>query len=238
MVTDLVADAIAARPESHLLLLFLEFDAALCDSGDAPTHIAPHRRALLALLANQPDTLVAVLGTARAADLAHRVGVGDPVIYLGLRGLEISGHGLDALHPDVASSAGLIGRLARALAALTDPLPGVRLEDHELALTLHVRDASEADADLAEDALYRVAESQIAEKIVRCYRAAEAFELVPCVGSDEGDACASLVDALARCHERPVWPVCVADDVRGDSMFDVVASTGLSVAEPRVARST
>ena len=118
-----------------------------------------------------------------------------------------------------------------ALAALTDPLPGVRLENHELALTLHVRDASEADADLAEDALYRVAESQIAEKIVRCYRGAEAFELAPCVGSDEGDACASLVDALAERHERPVWPVCVAGDVRGDSMFDAVASTGLSVAD-------
>lgn len=234
-----MTDVPLAAPPGRTLLWLLDVDAALRDPDDPRFRVPPHRRALLALLSHQPDTLVAIVGGRGVADLAEAVGVGEPVIYIGYHGLEIRGQGLDSVHPDARASRGLLARIARSLAAVTDALPGVRLERHPLALTLHVGRASEADADRAEEALSRVVQSHRSDHRIRCVRRADAFELLPIVGAGELDVYHRLAAELEQRQGRPVWTICIADDVRGAGWFEAVSDAGVSVAVgPRPSRAS
>lgn len=224
-----VADALGAPP-GHAVLWLLDFDAALRDPASSSTRIPPHRRALLALLANRPATVLAIAGGRGVSELAGAVGLGEPVVYLGYFGLEIKGQGLDSVHPDAHRSSRMFARMARRLRRLTDALPGVRVECHRLGLTLHVGEASEEDADRAEDALNRVAERYVSEHRVRCFRGAEAFELLPVVGAGEVEIHRRLIAELAERQGVPIWTICIGDHIRSGGWFEAVGDAGISVA--------
>jgi trehalose-phosphatase len=226
---DAIDAAIAARPSGHHLLLVLDFASALIDP-DAPDRLAPRRRAILARLAHQPDTSVAVSSWRPLVDVTCRVGLSAPVLYVGLRGLEVAGQGIAFAHAATTESVGLVARIARSLSALTADLQGVTLEHHGPSLTLHLGDATPAAADLAEEALDRVAASHVANDLLRPHRTARAIEVLPSSSWDEADALALLRTELGQVHARPVWPVCIADDVRGARLFQAVEAAGVSVA--------
>lgn len=226
---DAILAAIAARPSAHHVLLVVDFASALIDPG-TPDRLAPRRRALLARLAHQPDTSVVVTSWRPVVDLTRRVGLSDPVLYMGLRGLEVTGQGIAFAHAGTTESVGLVSRIARSLAALTVDLPGVSLEHHGASLTMHLGDATAAEADRAEEALDRVAAPHFADNLLRPHRTARAIEILPSSSWDEADALALVRTELGRVRDRPVWPVCVVDDVRGASLFRAVDSDGVSVA--------
>ncbi len=228
-VIDAIAEALTARPADTHLLVLLDFEAALCDPTDLE-RLVPHRRGLVARLANEPHTSVAITGTRPVSDLRARVGLGEPVVYVGLQGLQISGRGIEFVHPSSADSSGLLTHIARSLEALTNEIPGVRFENHGSSVTLDIREATPEAVDRAEETLYRVASSHFEDGLLRAYRGASTIDVLPALAWNEADAISTLRTELGREDGRGLWPFCVVDDVRGACLFQAIGSDGLCVA--------
>lgn len=106
----------------------------------------------------------------------------------------------------------------------------MRLEHHGLAVTLDVREATPEVADRAEETLYRVAASHFESDLLRAYRGSSTIDVLPAIPWDEADAVSTLRTELRRIGGREVWPLCVADDIRGASLFQSIGSNGVCVA--------
>lgn len=197
-VRDLLAP-LAERPEESALV----FDV---DGTLAPIVVRPE-------LASVPEAtkielrrlaarylLVACISGRAGADARRLVNV-DGVVYVGNHGLE--------LDPDATRLAGQIAAFRKAVA-----LP---VEDKELSLSYHYREASDPDAARAE--LERVAERARAEGLdARWGR--KVLEIRPPVDADKGTAVRTL---LARSDARRAL-------YAGDDATDLDAFAGLSEA--------
>ena len=122
---------------SRRIVLFLDFDGTLARMRPRPhlARIAPTTRQALRRLARHPRINIVVISGRRRADVQRRVGV-RAIQYLGLYGNEDE----RPMQIDTASAAAL-HRVRTALTSHVEGVPGVWLEDKEVSLAVHLRDA-------------------------------------------------------------------------------------------------
>jgi trehalose-phosphatase len=128
------------------LLLALNFDGILAPLVDNPALavLDPGMDQLLQALADRPEMSVAILSGRERADLQARIKI-PGLIYAGNHGLEISGPGVLFVEPGAASHRDALQELSTALTARLQAIPGVWVEDKGLSLSVHYRQAAEAD---------------------------------------------------------------------------------------------
>jgi trehalose 6-phosphate phosphatase len=236
-----VVSALADASPAHALLLF-DFDGTLCELAPTPdvSRLPDRRRTLLAALAARVGVTIGVVSGRRLADVRSRVGLGPPLYFAGLHGMEIEGGGEHFVHDGVHAAQGVIHdfrqRLERAVAGLT----GVVVEDKALSFVLHTRQAAPAVRAAAREALSTLLERPRREGLVRLQHGDEMCEVLPNVPWSKGDA-VRWIERSVRGHRHvPPLTMYVGDDLTDEHAFRAIGDRGLSVVvghrQPSAAR--
>lgn len=229
-----VADAARGRP----LLLLMDFDGTLCEFEAAPEKVwlrRPRREALQQLVA-MPDVTAGFVSGRRLSDLRERVGLTGEMWFAGLHGLEIEGFGRRFVHERVDEARGLLGVIARALRVQTAGLPGVLIEDKELSVALHLRQAHPDDRIKADSEFLRMTLPHIEEGTLRLMPGSNVSELLPNIPWTKGDAVKWIrAGERARRGADPVT-LYLGDDVTDEDAFIAVGAEGSIMVGPRPSR--
>lgn len=233
-----LATRIASSAGTRPLLLLLDFDGTLCEFQPSPEQVwlrRPRRDALQRLIAMRGVTAGFVSGR-RLSDLRERIGLTGDMWFAGLHGLEIEGFGRHFVHPRVEEARGLLRLLARALRVQTADLPGVMIEDKELSIALHVRQANADDKLKADAAFLRMALPHVEDGTLRLMPGSNVSELLPNIPWNKGDAVSWIcAEEKARRGESPVT-VYLGDDVTDEDAFKAVGDEGSVMVGPRPSR--
>jgi trehalose 6-phosphate phosphatase len=203
--------------ESGLLVLLLDFDGTL-----AP--IVPHaseaamdlqvRDAVQALM-SRDDVRIALVSGRGLADVRERAGLGrERVWYAGNHGMEIEGPDVTRLHEDARAARPELERVARTLEDDLSEIDGAWVEDKNLTLSIHYRQADEAREG---DVTAAVERAVGASEVLRTTRGKKVLEVRPKVDWHKGRAADFL---LERFSPEPGTPVIyVGDDVTDEDAF-------------------
>ena len=172
-----IARALRLRPAGTRLLLLMDFDGTLVELADDPdaVELSHATRHLLQRLVRRSDLTMGVVSGRRLADLRVRVGAGNAIYYAGLHGLEIEGPGMQFLHSRAANTRSLIRRVGRSLLDATKGLAGVRVENKDLTVAMHVRGAAPAARRHAEHTFREIAEAHLKAGTLRELRGDRVF---------------------------------------------------------------
>lgn len=224
--------ALRVRPAEARPLLLMDFDGTLVDLTHDPdaVELSSVRRGLLQRLVDRPDLTIGVISGRRVADLRVKVAVGDAAYCAGLHGLEIVGPGIDFLHSRAADTRVLIQQLTRSLIDATKDLAGVRVENKDLTVAMHVRGAAPAAQRRAEDILRELVEPHREAGALRVLRGHQVFELLPAVVWTKGDAVVRIKTEVERRYKQAAWLIYVGDDVTDEDAFRAVGPEGMTIA--------
>jgi trehalose 6-phosphate phosphatase len=213
------------------LVLLLDFDGTL-----AP--IVPHaadaampdttRRALDRLRA-LPGVEVAVVSGRGLADVREKAGI-PGIAYAGNHGMEIHGPGVDRVHPQAAAARPVLERGAAELREAISQIPGAWVEDKELTLSVHFRQAPEALQGEVHDVVRRIVDPL---EGVHLTEGKQVIEVRPNVDWNKGKAVLFLLDQMRPPDGAPV--LYFGDDRTDEDAFralrDHNAGEGVLVAE-------
>jgi trehalose 6-phosphate phosphatase len=230
-----VARRVAAAATSTPLLVLLDFDGTLCEFQPSPDQVwlrRPRRDALQRLIAMPRVTMGFVSGR-RLSDLRERVGLTGDMWFAGLHGLEIEGFGRHFVHDRVAEARGLMQVLGRALRQHVAHLPGVLIEDKELSLAMHVRQAKPEDKREAEAAFHRMVTPRLEDRTLRLMPGSNVSELLPNIPWNKGNAAEWIRDAETRRRGAAPHAIYLGDDVTDEDAFKIVGPEGSIIVGPR-----
>ena len=232
MDLNAIVRRLSLKPAGTRLLLLADFDGTLVDLEEDPgvVELSTARRDVLQRLASRSDLTMGLVSGRRLADLRMRVGAGDVSYYAGLHGLEIEGPGIQFLHSQAGDTRLLIQRLGRSLIDATKDLAGVRVENKELTLAMHVRGAAAAAQRHAEAAFRELAEPYLETGTLRLMSGHAVFELLPGVAWTKGDAVLRIKTEVERHYRQPACLLYVGDDVTDEDAFRAVGPEGMTIA--------
>ncbi|MDX6749119.1 trehalose-phosphatase [Geminicoccaceae bacterium 1502E] len=203
-------------PDLAQLALFLDFDGTLVHLAERPgdVHAPDELIEALGRLAGRLDGALAIVTGRPSADIDHFL---EPLV------LTVAGvHGLERRFADGRRErherVDLLDPLRGEAAALAAGTPGLLVEDKEVSLAVHYRQAPDAEAAvlaLAERALQR-------GPGLKLLRGKMVVELMP-EGVDKGTAIAELLKEPPFAGRSPVF---AGDDVTDEAGFALVNAQG------------
>jgi len=238
MVPEVLA-AIEARPPHAHLVVLSDFDGTLTsfDVDPSTPRLGEDTRRALERLAARQDVTVGLVSGRRVDDLAERTQLPGHVYLAGLHGLEIR-HGDHAWrHPDLADSRDITDRVAAAIAAAVSGIPGVRLEHKRLSLTVHVRAVEPPRRCDALRLAREAAQPWLESGALKSLDASAAFELLPNIAWNKGDAVRWIVDDVESRERRKTWCIFFGDDVTDEDAFRAVRDGVTVVVGQRPSRA-
>jgi trehalose 6-phosphate phosphatase len=233
MIPEVLA-AIEARPSQSRLVVLSDFDGTLAsfDVDPGAPRLSGETKHALARLAARPDVTVGLVSGRRVDDLDRRTRLPSHVYLAGLHGLEIRHGARGWRHPDLVESHDIVDQVGDALTHAVGNVPGVKLEDKGVSITVHVR---AVDPDLREDVLRRAvaaAHGWLDSGALKSLEADQAVELLPNIPWTKGDAVRWIVGDIETNAHTPAWCVFFGDDVTDEDAFRAVQH-GLTVVVGR-----
>jgi alpha,alpha-trehalase len=228
-VAPLAAEICARRANRHLLLL-CDFDGTLTPFNPDPRAVCLDERVagLLGSLASRRDCTVGIISGRRLQDVRDRVTVPGDLYIAGFHGLEIHAPGETFVHPDTSAAAAIMRAIADVMRRELPLLPGVFIEDKDLSIALHYR---EADPDVAKAARARfldAAHTDVAAGRLRLLPGSCVLELLPSTRWHKGSALEWIRARVERLH-GPTFTVYIGDDVTDEDAFLAVGVGGMTV---------
>ena len=141
-----IRPSVSARlRNAQKVLLLSDFDGTLTPIVERPelAVLAPEVRQTLLDLAGHEKFILGVVSGRSLRDLQDKVGV-PGVIYAGNHGLELSGPGLEYVHPNADGMRQIQTEVFEILKNELGHFPGVVLENKGLSLSVHYRVAPDA----------------------------------------------------------------------------------------------
>ena len=151
-------------------------------------------------------------------------------ITLACTAWRLEGPGIHFLHSQTAHTRALIRRLGRSLVDATKDLVGVRVENKELTIAMHVRGAAPAAQQHAEETFREIAGPYLETGTLRVLCGAAVFELLPEVAWTKGDAVLRIKAEVERYYRQAAWLIYVGDDVTDEDAFRAVGPNGMTIA--------
>lgn len=225
-----IAAEIAGRRAGRHLLLLCDFDGTLAPFNIDPRAVCLPEGAGAALgsLASYGDCSVGVISGRRLQDVRDRVTVPGDLYIAGFHGLEIHAPGESFIHPDASAAATTLHLLAARLGPELTTLPGVFIEDKDLSIALHYRDAAPGDRVVAESKFIAAAQSEVDAGRLRLLPGSYVVELLPATSWHKGSALEWIRTRVELLH-GPVFTVYVGDDVTDEDGFRAVGPDGISI---------
>ena len=220
------------RRADKVLLLF-DYDGTLtpivAKPGDAA--LSGEVRRLLGSLAASPRYIAGIVSGRSLEDLSVLADI-PGLIHAGNHGMEISGPGIDFVHPGAVAARGILDEVAHRLSVAVGGVPGVIVEHKRLTLTVHYRAVAERRVVEIESGVADTTMPYVEGGDVRLTRGKMVTEVRPAVPWDKGKAIEKIRE---ECGDLPL-PVYFGDDRTDEDGFRVVqAMDGIAVfvGEPR-----
>lgn len=225
-----IVSALNDGPPAHQLLLF-DFDGTLSEFAPTPeaARLPVARQRLLAELAARPRTTVGIVSGRRLGDLRGKVGLGAPVFYAGLHGMEIEGDGERFLHEGAREGRPFIQEFRPRIEDALARLAGVVVEDKEYSVVVHWRLAAAPVKTAASQALSRLAEAHRRARRIRLQPGHEMCEVLPNVAWTKGSALQWIERHVATRHRARSRTMYVGDDLTDEDAFRALGPAGLGV---------
>ena len=215
------------------VLLLFDYDGTLTPIAQRPADavLAGEVRRLLGLLAANPRYIAGIVSGRSLEDLATLADI-PGLIHAGNHGMEISGQGIDFVHPGAVAARGILDEVEQRLSVAVGDVPGVIVEHKGLTLTVHYRAvAAERIAEIESD-VSAAALPYIEGGDIRLTLGKMVTEVRPAISWDKGRAIEKIRE---ECGDSP-FPIYFGDDRTDEDGFRVVqAMDGLAVfvGEPR-----
>jgi len=228
-VTPIVS-ALTPGAAGHSLFLF-DFDGTLTEFAPTPAvaSFTRARRDALASLAGRPDATVGIVSGRRLADVRSKVGLGPPLYFAGLHGMEIEGGSARFLHEGLREAAPAIAEVTRLAEQALSGLAGIVVEDKGYSVVLHTRLAAPSVKASATRAFRAVVAPFEQRGEVRVQQGHEMAEVLPNVAWNKGDAVRWIQRRVAERAGRAVQTMYVGDDLTDEDAFRAVAPGGVTV---------
>jgi trehalose 6-phosphate phosphatase len=211
-------------PSGAPLAIFLDYDGTLVPICRTPglARMRASRRAELWRLARQ--TSVTIVSGRPLAEIRRMVGI-PGLAYVGNHGLEIGSGGRKWVHPEAARKAKAVARVAAAIRARTQGVPGVIVENKGLTASIHYRQV----------APWRRAHLRalVADEVrggpggLELSGGKMVLEIKPAVAWDKGRAVRELLRRAGGA--RSVFPIYLGDDRTDEDAFKALRARGLTV---------
>lgn len=220
------------RRAERVLLLF-DYDGTLTPIARKPEDavLSGAVRRLLGSLAASPRYIAGIVSGRSLEDLATLADI-PGLIHAGNHGMEISGQGIDFVHPGAVAARGILDEVSHRLSVAVGGVPGVIVEHKGLTLTVHYRAvAGERVADIESDVAAATLPYTDGGDI-RLTLGKMVTEVRPAVPWDKGRAIEKIRE---ECGDTP-FPVYFGDDRTDEDGFRIVqAMDGMAVfvGEPR-----
>jgi alpha,alpha-trehalase len=230
VLAESIAAEIATRRAGRHLLLLCDFDGTLTPFNPDPRAVRLDERVarVLGSLASRPDCTVGIISGRRLQDVRDRVTVTGELYLAGFHGLEIHAPGETFVHPDASASADTMRAIAAAVRREVALLPGVFIEDKDLSIALHYREAEPDVAATAKSRFLEAARADLAADRVRLLPGACVMELLPATRWHKGNALEWIRERIERIHGS-TFTVYVGDDVTDEDAFLAVGPGGMSI---------
>ena len=209
--------------ESSRTLLAFDFDGTLTPIVDLPDHavLAPEVRATLESLSRQDRYLTGIVSGRSLADIRARVDV-PGLFYAGNHGLEMTGPGLDFVHPGAEKLRDPQTELYHQLRSNLADIPGVLVENKGLTLSVHYRMAAEYAVAEVEARFNRTVAPFARAGGVRTAKGKMVLEARPDLSWGKGEAMARLWEVYPDIS----LTIFIGDDVTDEDGFAVVQAAG------------
>ena len=150
VIDDRLRAALAEFGARPRVLIASDYDGCVSPIVARPQDAVPNPRSMAALerIAVAPRTGAALVSGRARADLRALSGAGETITLVGSHGAEFA-EGFDA--PVTAREHELLARIVAEFGAISSRFPGTSVEVKPISTTLHVRNASPADAAAALD---------------------------------------------------------------------------------------
>jgi trehalose 6-phosphate phosphatase len=235
-----VQRALEGRPRDARFVLLSDFDGTLAEfhADPAAPVLTPARRALLTALAVRPDVTLGLISGRRLADLRDRTNLPANVYHAGLHGLELAIEGRRWHHPELSESREIIAELVARIRTRVGEVPGLRLEEKGVALTVHVRGVDPAIRDAVLARAESCADAWLDAGQLKRLVSNQAREYLPNIDWNKGDALRWIARDVRTEYGREPWVVFLGDDVTDEDAF-VAIERGMAIVvgpRPSVAR--
>ena len=210
--------------EANQVLLALDYDGTLSPIVDRPdlALLPAQTKESLISLNRQEKFLVGVISTRNLEDVQIKVGI-DGLIYAGNRGLEISGGGMDFVHPEALRLKEPVDQAFRRLEQGLEHFSGVKVEHKGLSLTVHYRLAPEGSVGEVKEAVNAVVRPFVESGALGLSTGNRmAIDILPAVAWGKGDTIRRIQAALPQSS----LPVYFGDDLVDEDGFTAVQAAG------------
>ena len=192
---------IVARPELALL------------SGDT--------RRLLTLLSGMARFTVGVVSGRELADLESLVAI-PGLVYAGNHGLEMSGAGMEYVHPGAPEFVDTLVEVGGLLEQKLADVPGILVDNKRLTLTVHFRNTPDSYRAQVEHTVVAVTKPNVDSGQLKITRGKGLLEVRPNIDWGKGNAIERIHQ---NCGDSPL-PVFFGDDETDEEGFAVVQHVG------------
>lgn len=226
-----VAEDVGARLDGVPLVVMLDVDGTLAPIAPRPQDatVPAETRRTLAAIAALDDVRVALVSGRAAADARRMVSVSN-VWVIGNHGFEVvSPDGEEMVDADLAPWRVAVAQVARRLAPLVAPVPGVILEDKVWTLSVHYRLADGAVVPRLREAVQQIA----AGMGLRATDGKMVIEVRPPVRVDKGTAVLHLGAELGGLGGSGSL-VFIGDDRTDEDAFRALRMRSLAAVTVRV----
>jgi trehalose 6-phosphate phosphatase len=199
------------------LFLVSDFDGTLAPIAHSPERVELQyqTRELLNKLTEQPKVVLAIISGRSLRDVLQKAAI--PAIYGGNHGLELSGPGIEFVHPEVSHFEDRLDHVCTQLEQDISAWSGAWIENKTLTATVHFREVPVAQWPmLISSARMRVASHQ---QFFRLRSGHAALEITPRLAWDKGAALQYLRQKLEL---EDALTICLGDDTTDESMFRAV----------------
>ncbi|MBI3780365.1 MAG: trehalose-phosphatase [candidate division NC10 bacterium] len=207
------------RKSRHTLLL-LDFDGTLARIVPLPKQVAlpPSTKSALRRLSRSSAVSVALISGRRLTELKRLVGLRN-AIYIGNHGLEIMFKGVRMPVVVPRSSHEALTRLRPRLAGFTADVPGARIEDKGISLSLHYRLVRGTSVARLKAAFRGEVSPFVRSGVLTVLNGKRVLEVRPGVNWTKGHAALWL---LKRMRRRSLLPIYIGDDRTDEDAFGML----------------
>jgi trehalose 6-phosphate phosphatase len=214
------------------ILLLSDYDGTLTPIVDSPDAalIAKDTRQLLVELAALTRFKVGIISGRSLEDLKNKVNI-NGIVYAGNHGFEIDGPGLRFINP-VANEIRPFLRLVRQiLTSAVGTIKGVLVEDKGLTLSVHYRQADDAQAPLVQHIIKKTIYSTAVRGIVKMTEGKKVYEVRPAVSWDKGKAIRLLMKRYGKGgRQSGLLPIYLGDDLTDEDGFKIIERYGNGIS--------
>ncbi|QFU84983.1 trehalose-phosphatase [Natronorubrum aibiense] len=210
--------------DASQLLLCLDFDGTLAPIVEEPDEASPtpENEAALASLVSASAVSTAIVSGRALADVRDRID--GPKTYAGNHGLELSRHGLVAVHPVARKRTSRLEAVCTALETVLEPVPNCRIENKRLTGTVHVRSVPRRLRPVVRRHTHAVVD-RFGNDALEVSTGKRIFEIGPSIPWGKGNAVALIAADLPS----ETVPIYIGDDVTDESAFRIVEPDGIGI---------